>query len=196
MLSATVRTDLGGRSAAALREQGLVPCALLGDRLPFVHLAVQESDLVPFLQRPHYQRELLTLQVEGGETVHVLPQEVQYDSVPMAQFKVKHVNFRRWPRNPKKNPVKLAVPLIFENEEAVPTVKNGGFVMEGFSATGLKCYVSEIDHIPRFLIGDMRNHVNGDLRIDQIELPPGVRPIKHPSTEGNFLVARAQRVRG
>ena len=45
---------------------------------------------MPFLQRTHYQRELLTLAVDGGETVHVLPQEVQVGSYK--QFDVKHVN--------------------------------------------------------------------------------------------------------
>jgi len=195
----------GQRRCKTLREQKLVPCSLLGDRLPFVSLSVKLEELTPFIKRTHAQRELLTLRVEGGispfegESCYVLPQEIHYDNY--RNFKVLHVQFRRWPRDPERNPINLAVPIIFVNKESVPAVKAGGYVHEMFEVgRGLKCKVRHREHIPRFLLADMRKSVDGDLRLEHLDMPPGVtirKTYKNPKrVEGNFLVGRVHRVRG
>ena len=197
VLEATRRETLGSKSAQKLRTSGRVPASLLGDRLPFEHLSVDRIELMNFLRRPHFQRELLTLAVEGGETVRVLPQEVQYDT--LQNFLVRHVNFRRWPRDPVRHPVKLAVPIIFTHEDSHPKVKQGSYVYEVFADTGLRCLVRDAAHVPRFLVGDMRRSVNGDLRFNHLDMPPGVTVRPHPRTlldGGNFLVGRVKKTRG
>lgn len=191
---------LGTNHADALRRKGHIPAALIGDRLPFEHLWVDHDDVMPVLRRAHFQRELLTLKVEGGETVRVLPQEVQFDTEQA--YNVKHVNFRRWPRDPQRHPVKLKVPLLFTDEDTVDTVKAGGYVFDMFT-TGLPCKVRDPNHVPRFIHCDMRKAVGDDIRLEHLELPPGVSVRLTPRTKdpakpgiGNFLVGRAKRIRG
>jgi hypothetical protein len=124
--------------------------------------------------------------------------QVQYDN--LKHFNVTHVNFRRWPRDPDRHPVKLAVPIIFTNEEALPAVKAGAYIHSMFAETGLKCLVRDPDNIPRFIVADMRRSTDGkDLRFEHLDMPPGVTvqpsSVKHLNDE-NFLVGRAKRIRG
>ena len=173
-----------------------MPAVLLGDRLPYVHVHVGTKELNPFAVRTHFQRELFTLDVEDGEKVKVLPQEVQFDATNT--LNIQSIVFRRWPRDPIRNPVKLRVPLIIINEEAVPLVRNGGYVHNMF-ATGLLCHVRDPEHVPRFVVADMKKHVGGDIRFDAVELPPGVTVIPNHLTrlnDGNFLLGRAKRIKG
>lgn len=78
MLPAVVRTKLGGNATALLstKQPDRVPAMLQGDWLPNVPVTVDRAALMVFLRRVHFQRELLTLDVEGGETVRVLVQQV------------------------------------------------------------------------------------------------------------------------
>jgi len=202
VLQASVRTEMGTIHSRALRDvHKRVPASLLGDRLPFVHLSVDTKELMPFLRRTHYQRELFTVTVEDGETVRILPQEVQFDT--LKHFNVKHINFRRWPRDPVRHPVKLAVPLVFTHEETIPTVKAGGYVHDMFSDTGIPCLVRDPENVPRFFVADMRRSEKGDLRFEHLDIPPGVtirRTARTTEADGktiaNFLVGRVKRVRG
>ena len=143
------------------------------------------------------------LRIEGGisafegETAYVLPQEIQYEDY--SSWKVQHVTFRRWPRDPQRNPINLGVPLVFINLDSLPAIKGGGYVHEMFEVgNGLRCKVREREHIPRFILADMRKSVDGDLRFEHLDMPPGVTPRKYKGgrTDGNFLVGRVKRVRG
>ena len=197
-LKAVRRERLGKGAAIELREHARVPASLAGDRLPFEHLSVDLKELEPFLKRSHYQRELLTVDVDGGETVRALIQEVQYNN--FKEFIPRHINFRRWPRDPIKNPVKLSVPLVFINEDSVQGVKTGGsYVFDMFAGSGIPCLVRDAQHVPRFFLADMRKSVDGDLFREHIDIPPGVtvRPnARTMQNDGNFLIGRVKRVRG
>ena len=185
VLTAQIRgkEHYGQHNCRKLRKEGRTPCNLLGDRLPYVSLSVDTKELLNFIKRTHCQRELMTLRVEGGispfegEEVLVLPQEIQYSD--LQGWKVDHVTFRRWPRDPERNPVKLSVPLVFVHQDAVPAIKAGSYVHEMFeTGQGLRCWVRQREHIPRFLLADMRRAVNGDLRYEHLDMPPGVTPRK------------------
>jgi ribosomal protein L25 (general stress protein Ctc) len=184
VLEATLREreQYGRYKCKLLREAGRMPCSLVGDRLPYVSLSVSTEELLPIIRRTHCQREILTLRVSGGispfegDEVHVLPQEIQYKDLNAG--KVEHVTFRRWPRDAERNPIKLAVPIIFINQDAA--VKGGGYVHEMFEVgRGLKCSVRLKEHIPRFLLADMRRAVGGDIRAEHLEFPP-CAPRAHP----------------
>lgn len=179
--------EFGNSRCQKLRDSGRTPCNVVGDRLPYVSLSVDTNELILFLKRTHCQRELMTLRVEGGlspfegEETLVLPQELQYED--KKHFNPTHVTFRRWPRDPERNPIKLAVPLIFMHAESIPAVKAGSYVHEMFeTGQGLRCWVRQKEHIPRFIIADMRRAVNGDLRYGDLDVPPGVTPRKYAAT--------------
>ena len=192
-----ISNGLGKNYSRALREADRIPAVLCGDRLPFVHVHVGRAELDTIVRRVHFQRELLTLRVEGGETVKVLPQEFQYED--RLHYKAKHITFRRWPRDPVANPVKLRVPIVFINESFVPAVKNCAYIHDMWVEGGLPCLVRDPQHIPRFIIADMKRHIDGELRFNQLDMPPGVTVVNTPMTrlnDGNFLVGRAKRIRG
>lgn len=66
---------------------------------------------------------------------------------------------------------------------------------ELFNRDGIPVYLRDPDHIPATLTVDMARAVAGDIRVAQLDLPPGltIRPVKH--LPDNFLVARAKRIR-
>jgi hypothetical protein len=68
-------------------------------------------------------------------------------------------------------------------------------VHELFNRDGIPVYLKNPDHIPPTLIVDMARSVQGDIRVAQLDLPPGltIRRLKH--LPENFLVARAKRIR-
>lgn len=175
------RDEMGQHKCRKLRDTGKTPINVVGDRLPYVPLTVDTKELNAFLKRTHCQRELMTLRVDGGispfegEEALVLPQEIQY--FDRLDYKPRHVTFRRWPRDPERNPIKLAVPLIFTHQEDIAQLKVGHYVHEMFEVgQGLRCYVSQREHIPRFIPADMRRAVDGDLRYEHLDMPPGVTP--------------------
>mmetsp|Transcript_64454 Transcript_64454/g.127301 ORF Transcript_64454/g.127301 Transcript_64454/m.127301 type:complete len:264 (-) Transcript_64454:131-922(-) len=189
------------KESETIRKANRVPGMLAGDRLPNVSISVGLKELMHLIQSPHYQRELLTLHVEGGECVRVLPQQVLFTTPRMTE--ANHVYFRRWPRDPLRHPVKLAVPLVFTHEETLAEVKAGGYAHDMFADTGLPCIVNDVEHLPRFIIADMRRSINGDLRFEHLDMPPGVTIQKKARTTeadgktiANFLVGRVKRVRG
>ena len=88
-------------------------------------------------------------------------------------------------------------PIMMLAPHASSFAQAGGYVHDMFTR-GLKVTVSNPEQIPRFLVADCRNHQNGDLRLEHLEIPPGVtiRKVKGGWTDGNFLVGRAKRIRG
>ena len=67
-LRAARRHGLGTRVARQLREQGLVPAALQGDRLPNLPLSVEFDELMPIARKVHFEMQLLELLLDG-ETI-------------------------------------------------------------------------------------------------------------------------------
>lgn len=64
---------------------------------------------------------------------------------------------------------------------------------------GLLCEVTIAENLPTYLEADMSLADGNDLRLEHIRLPPGVTPVRTPQTRengGNFLIARAKRIRG
>eukprot|EP00967_Tisochrysis_lutea_P093837 scaffold136047_cov37-Tisochrysis_lutea.AAC.5 len=72
----------------------------------------------------------------------------------------------------------------------------GAYVHEIFNRDGIPVWLRDPYHIPETLIVDMARADGGDVRVEHLDLPPGVtvRPIKN--LPENFLVARAKRIRG
>lgn len=188
VLHATIRGngdvhEFGQYRCKQMRKAGRIPCNLVGDRLPYVPLSIDREALLPLLRRTHVQRELLTLKVEGGvspfegEEVLVLPQQIRL--VDRLHFEPEHIQFRRWPRDPERNPVKMNVPIVFTHEDKIPKLKSGYYLHEMFEVgQGLKCTVRQREHIPRFIEADMRRADDGDLRFEHIDMPPGVAPVR------------------
>lgn len=132
-----------------------------------------------------------------------------------------HITLQRWPRDPEANPVKRSIHTRLVNElkcpevsytplptpppeslplgltrlPRLPQVKAGAYVHELFNRDGIPVYLRDPDHIPATLTVDMARAVAGDIRVAQLDLPPGltIRPVKH--LPDNFLVARAKRIR-
>ena len=78
-------------------------------------------------------------------------------------------------------------------------VKTGGYVMDMWAQSGVPCLVRDEANIPPFFVADMRRSKEGDLRIEDVDIPSGVEfnvGKYKDRVKGNFLVARARRVRG
>ena len=151
------RHDLGTNVARSMRKRGLVPAALQGDRLPNISLTVEFDELMALARKVHFEMKLLELDLDG-EAIKALPKYVErtdYHRVQsLFEADVQSITFRRWPRDPERDPVKINMPLIPINEDKCPQVKNGGYVHDMFSAHGLPLLVRSED-FPPFIHLDM-----------------------------------------
>lgn len=190
-------------------NSGRMPVHVHGDKLGPVFLSVPFKQFMKMANQPHIQRMLMRLDLEDedgkltGESLQVLP-ETLFEKQPLPNDDYDYIKMRRWPREP---PLKMLVPIWVKNEDKCPKVKAGGYTHEMFSR-GLPCLVSDPENIPMYLEGDMSKAVDGDLRIADIELPPGVVPVvdqHHHQNQGpnlpdraypNYLVVRSLRIRG
>ena len=198
-------------------KSGWLPATLHGTpKEKIVHLTLPAKEYMQIARKPHIQRKLTRIDFEDedgkptGESVQALTNQVfekrpehgfgKWDEAADYDF----ITLRRWPETP---PLLMMIPIMITNELKCPLIKSGYYAHEMFIRAGLPCQVSDPENIPMYLEGDMGKAVKGDLRIGDVEIPPGVVPCPHPSAfkgQGpnlpgrdypNFLVCRSIRVR-
>lgn len=195
VLYGTRRTELKKHIVGKLREEGKLPASLSGDRLPEVSLTLDAKAASAAARRGNLRQRLVTLQIDEEEPIQALAREIQ--GAPMNDVTPLHITFVRWPRNPKKNPLRMWIPFEIINESKHPSVKAGAYVMEYFQLyQGLEVRATSPD-FPEKIIADFSKAQETDLRRNDVDIPSVFKvAFKKVIQEGNFLIARAKRIRG
>src|SRR3546814_546354 len=118
-LSAEARERAGKGASRDLRRNGRVPAVIYGDNQEPVMIHVEEKALNKLLGTGYFMNSVVMVDV-GGKAARTLPKDVAFHPVTDRPL---HVDFMRVGEHTS---VTVAVPVLFQNEEASPGIKRGG----------------------------------------------------------------------
>jgi large subunit ribosomal protein L25 len=166
-LQAKRRERSGKGAARAARRAGLVPAVVYGDNKEPLLVNLDAGTLNRDMHHPGFFARQLDLKVDG-QTHRVLARDVQLDPVTDLPL---HVDFLRVSGETE---IRIAVPVVFANEEDSPGLKRGGVLNVVRHEIEVECPVAAI---PESFIVDLAGLEIGDsVHINNIALPERVRP--------------------
>lgn len=177
VLSAETR-DRGGKGASReLRRGGRVPAVVYGGKEEPLMIHVEEKLLMKQLMTGHFMNSVVMIEV-GGKQIRTLPKDVSFHPVKDRPI---HADFLRISKDAK---VTVAVPVVFENEEASPGLKRGGVLNIVRHELELVC---DADKIPDDIAIDVTGFEVGDsIHISNVKLPKGS---ESAITDRDFTIA-------
>jgi large subunit ribosomal protein L25 len=176
-LKAEARDRAGKGAARFVRRQGLVPAVVYGDRKEPKLVSLRYGDLLPHVSTGRFTATLVDLDLDG-ETVRVIPRDVQFE--PVRDFII-HVDFLRLGKDAR---IRVEVPVHFRNHEASPGLKAGGVLNIVRHEIEFFC---PADNIPEEVIVDLTGlHIGQSVHVTQVKLPDGVQPT---IAERDFTIA-------
>jgi large subunit ribosomal protein L25 len=171
-IRAEARDRAGKGQARAARRSGRVPGVLYGQKEPPQLISLDPRALVSEMHRPGFFARLVEIELTTGAGTpskhRVLPRDVQVD--PITDQPV-HVDFMRVAAD---TPIRVEVPVIFENHALSPGLKRGGLLNIVRHEIELTC---PADGIPdRITINLDGLEIGESIHIHSVGLPPGVKP--------------------
>ena len=170
-IRAEARDRAGKGPARSTRRSGRVPGVLYGEKEPPQLISVEPRELAVEMSRPGFFARLIEVEIaNGGKPAkrRALPRDVQLD--PVTDRPV-HVDFMRVG---KDTPIRVNVPVVFENQGNAPGLKRGGILNIVRHDIELVC---RADHIPERITIDLDGLDIGDsVHIHEVKLPEGVKP--------------------
>jgi large subunit ribosomal protein L25 len=137
-IEAEARSRAGKGAARATRRAGKVPAVIYGARQEPSLIALEPGAVLRELQRAGWQSRLYEIKMNGDAT-RALIRDVQFHPVTDAP---EHVDFQRLAPG---EPIRVSVPVHFDNEGLSPGLKRGG-VLNVIRHT-VEVY-AEPEHIP------------------------------------------------
>jgi len=176
-LPAETRDRAGKGASRALRREGRVPAVVYGNNEEPQSIHVEEKELSRQLGTGHFFNSIVEIEV-GGKKVRTLPKDVAFHPVTDRPL---HADFLRVSKDAK---VHVAVPVVFDNEEASPGLKRGGVLNIVRHELELVC---SPDSIPDEIHIDVTGRDVGDsIHISHVVLPAGV---ESAITDRDFTIA-------
>jgi len=166
-LSVQTRDRVGKGAARAMRNEGLVPGVIYGDKKDPEPVAMVRGELERQLHTGKFLSTLYSVKLNGGEQ-RVIARDVQFD--PVRDIPV-HFDLLRLGRGATIN---VDIPMTFINEEESDGLREGGVLNVVRYTVEVIC---PADAIPEELIGDLAGLGLGDsIHISDVKLPEGVKP--------------------
>jgi large subunit ribosomal protein L25 len=177
VLEGQLRERVGKGAARELRRNAMVPAVIYGDNKDPIAIALPYKELSMKVHGGGFMTTIATIKVDGQEH-RVLPKDYQLH--PVRDF-IEHVDLLRVS---KKTVVTVEIPVVFENEETCPGLKEGGVL-------NVVRYVVEVncpaDSIPDNFTIDLNPFGLGDsINISTVSLPENVEPT---ITDRDFTIA-------
>ncbi|MGH9024735.1 MAG: 50S ribosomal protein L25 [Acidimicrobiia bacterium] len=168
-LLADSRADRGTRPAGRLRRAGKVPAVLYGLGTDTLTVTVPERELAHILASETGANTLITLQLDGEEHL-ALARQIQRHPT---RGSVLHVDFIRVRRDVA---VAAEVPVHLTGEPA--GVLDGGILEQLVFSLSIEAKPEDIPAAIESDIGHLE--LNGQLRVAELALPPGVSTVQEP----------------
>lgn len=167
-LKATARTKAGKGAARAERRAGRVPATVYGENQPAASISVDAIEVGRRIMAGRFLTTVLDIDLDGQKT-RVIPRDFQLD--PLKDEPV-HVDFQRLG---KGSVIKVAVPVLFLNQEISPGIKRGGTLNVVRHTVD---FFAPAESIPESITADLSGlEINDSLHISAIKLPEGVKPV-------------------
>jgi len=144
-IEAEVRARAGKGAARATRRAGMVPAVIYGAHQSPSLIALEPRMVLRELQRPGWQSRLYEIKTNGDAT-RALIRDVQFHPVSDAP---QHVDFQRLAPG---EPIRVAVPVRFENEGLSTGLKRGGVLNVVRHAVEVYC---DPEQIPEFFTANL-----------------------------------------
>ena len=189
-VNATSRSVFGKGASRRLRRDNMVPAILYGaDKEPQA-IQLKHNEVVKHLEGEAFYSQLLSVSVDGGESVRSLLKDVQRH--PYKQ-QILHLDFVRVVAGAE---LQVSVPLHFINEDVCVGVKSGGIISHNDNEVLIACLPR---HIPGNIEVDMSNLDIGDsVHLSGLTLPEGVRLVDlheaHDDSDRQVVAVNAPRV--
>lgn len=168
VLPAEQRVGSGKGAARAVRNEGLVPGVIYGDKKEAVLFKMDPRVLAKAFEEAGFMSTQFMISVDGQEH-RVLPRDVQFHPVRDEPI---HVDFLRVTDRTR---VRVFVPVDFINEKASPGLEHGGVLNIVRHEVELMCTVAAI---PEALTIDLTGLDIGDsARYSDTDAPDGVKPV-------------------
>jgi large subunit ribosomal protein L25 len=175
-IEAETRARAGKGAARATRRAGKVPAVIYGGHQEPSLIALDPRSVLRELQRPGWQSRLYEIDTSGAK-VRALVRAVQYHPVTDAP---EHVDFQRLAPG---EPIRVAVPVHFENDGISPGLKRGGVLNVIRHTVEVYC---DPDQIPEQFLADLATlDFNDNVRWHDLKGRGEARPI----IDRDFVIA-------
>jgi large subunit ribosomal protein L25 len=176
-IEAEARARAGKGAARATRREGKVPAVIYGAHLAPSLIALEPRAVLRELTRAGWQSRVYEVKVDGAST-RALIRDVQFHPVSDAP---EHVDFQRLAAGEK---IRVAVPVLIENEGLSPGLKRGGVLNVIRHTVEVYC---DPDHIPERFTADLSGlDFNANVRWHDLKGIEGTQPV---ITGRDFVVA-------
>lgn len=176
-LSAQARTQVGKGAARAARRAGAVPAVIYGAKKDPLSITIDPLALRREISKPGFFSTLYDIECDGT-TEHVLCRDLQLHPITDAPM---HADFLRVTESTRIN---VDIPVLFENEEESPGLKEGGVLNVVRHSVEVICRAGAI---PESIVIDLTGLEIGDsVHISEVNLPDGVQPT---ITDRDFTIA-------
>lgn len=167
-LKATKRERAGTGGARAERRAGRIPGVVYGDGKDPLAISLDFREVRLRIFAGHFLTSIYDLEIDGTKQ-RVIPRDYQLD--PVKDFPI-HVDFMRLGVGAT---IRVNVPVHVRNADISPGVKRGGTVNIVTHTVELRC---PADAIPESIDVDLADlDLASSIHLNDIELPPNVRPI-------------------
>ncbi|MEE2951955.1 MAG: 50S ribosomal protein L25/general stress protein Ctc [Pseudomonadota bacterium] len=136
-VKAEKRDKVGKGAARHLRNNGLIPAVIYGDKQEPLSIALPYKETFLALHGGGFMTNIATIEVDGKK-IKVLPKDYQLE--PVRDF-LMHVDFLRVS---EKTRVTVEVPVHFENEDEAPGLTRGGVLNVVRHAVEVECPAGDI----------------------------------------------------
>lgn len=150
----------------ALRQSGQVPCVVYGDAKDPAMGTVNQKALLKLHGRADFYNNVLELK-SGGETVLVLPKEVQYHPVSDAPL---HIDFMRVSASSE---IRLHIPVEFINADKSPAIKLGAIL--NIVQRTVEVWCSPLSIPDQFEIDLAGAQMGATFAVKDLKIPDGCR---------------------
>lgn len=183
-LNAYSRTQSGTGGARAIRNSGMVPGIIYGNKQDPEMIAMDPKVLTAECLQPGFFSKLYAVSLDGKDQ-QVLAKDVQFHPVTDRPI---HVDFMRVSKGAK---VRVFVPITFINEDKAPGIKRGGVLNVVHHDLELVCPAQSI---PEKLIVDLAGRdINQTIHLDALNLPEGILAA-HPDRDNTIATIVAPSV--
>ncbi len=184
-IEAQKRTELGTGASRRLRKTNLVPAVIYGGTGEPVSAQVKNNELKKLIENQAVFSQVLTISVDGTEQKAII-KDLQRHPVTSEAL---HIDFLRVDES---IPVKISVPLVFENEASCYGVKvELGRIAKQASQIAIIALPKDI---PASIVIDLKDiKARESVRPENIQLPEGVSFASSKSMQTPLVICRPPR---
>ncbi len=182
-IAATLRENKGKSANKKLRDQGLIPAVIYGNKKDNHSIAIDSNEITKRIKQGRFYTQLCEITI-GNKKLRAIPKVLSFHPVT---DKIEHIDFYEVS---EKEKVKIQVYIKLLNEVLCAGVKKGGVINVAARRVELLCYPKDIFSEIELDLIDLQ--IGESLHFSDLKLPEGVElAIKSYNPTVATIVGRA-----